>query len=149
MYNKAILIGRITADPELKQTPTGLSVISFSIAVDRRYSGQGSERKADFINVVAWRQSAEFVSKYFHKGDAIGVDGSIQTRNYEDKSGNKRVSVEVVADNVFFVGSKNSSGNTGNTRANMPTESDAPPVSFANGGLSDFVEIEADDDLPF
>ena len=143
MYNKAILIGRITADPELKQTPTGLSVTSFSIAVDRRISG--SERKADFINIVAWRQSAEFVSKYFHKGDPIGVDGSIQTRSYEDKTGNKRVSVEVVADNVFFVGSTGKPTGKPIDKPSKQTEPDEPSDDSTN----DFQEIEADDDLPF
>ena len=90
MFNKAILIGRLTADPELKQTQSGISVCSFSIAVDRRFSGRDSERKTDFINITSWRQQAEFVCRYFHKGDVIGVEGSIQTRNYEDKNGNKR-----------------------------------------------------------
>ena len=88
MFNRAILIGRLTADPELKQTQNGISVCSFSIAVDRRYSGRDSERKTDFINITSWRQQAEFVCRYFHKGDVIGVEGSIQTRNYEDKNGN-------------------------------------------------------------
>ena len=108
MFNKAILIGRLTADPELKQTPNGISVCSFSIAVDRRFSGRDSERKTDFLNITSWRQQAEFVCRYFHKGDVIGVEGSIQTRNYEDKNGNKRTAVEVVADRAFFVDSKNS-----------------------------------------
>ena len=77
MFNKAILVGRLTADPELRQTPNGISVCSFSIAVDRRFSGRDAERKADFINIVAWRQTAEFVSRYFHKGEPIGIEGSI------------------------------------------------------------------------
>ena len=106
MFNKAILIGRLTADPELKQTQSGISVCSFSIAVDRRFSGRDSERKTDFINITSWRQQAEFVCRYFHKGDVIGIEGSIQTRNYEDKNGSKRTAVEVVTDNVFFTGSK-------------------------------------------
>lgn len=145
MFNKAILIGRLTADPELKQTGSGVHVTGFSIAVDRRFSGKDAEKKADFININAWRQQAEFVCKYFHKGDAIGIEGSIQTRNYEDKSGNKRTAVEVQADNVFFVGSKSSGGSGG---ASQPAMNSAP-VAFSNGAPSDFEEIETDDDLPF
>ena len=113
MYNRAILIGRLTADPELKQTQSGISVCSFSIAVDRAYSGRGGERQTDFINIVTWRQQAEFVSKYFSKGRLIGIEGSIQTRNYEDRNGNKRTAVEVVADRAFFVDSKSSAQNSG------------------------------------
>ena len=115
MFNKAILIGRLTADPELKQTQSGISVCSFSIAVDRRFSGRDSERKTDFINITSWRQQAEFVCRYFHKGDVIGVEGSIQTRNYEDKNGNKRTATEIVTDNVFFTGAKSSNSGSGST----------------------------------
>ena len=97
MFNKAILIGRLTADPELKQTGSGTYVVNFQIAVDRRFKSQDGERKADFITIVCWRQQAEFVAKYFHKGDPIGIDGSIQTRNYEDRQGNKRTAVEVLS----------------------------------------------------
>ena len=114
MFNKAILIGRLTADPELKQTQSGISVCSFSIAVDRRFSGRDSERKTDFINITSWRQQAEFVCRYFHKGDVIGVEGSIQTRNYEDKNGNKRTATEIVTDNVFFTGARSSNAGSGN-----------------------------------
>ena len=85
MFNKAILIGRLTADPELKQTTAGTYLVNFRIAVDRRFKSQDGERKADFITIVCWRQQAEFVAKYFHKGDPIGVEGSIQTRDYEDR----------------------------------------------------------------
>ena len=128
MFNKAILIGRLTADPELKQTQSGISVCSFSIAVDRRFSGRDSERKTDFINITSWRQQAEFVCRYFHKGDVIGVEGSIQTRNYEDKNGNKRTAFEVIADEVSFCGSKADKPQTPN---------------------DDFEEIPISDDLPF
>lgn len=109
MYNKAILIGRMTASPELKTTQSGVTVCSFKVAVDRRYKDDSGNRKADFINIVAWRQAAEFVSKYFTKGSPIGVEGSIQTRDYTDKEGNKRFSVEVVAEQCFFVGGKSDS----------------------------------------
>ncbi len=147
MFNKAILVGRLTADPELRQTPNGVAVCSFSIAVDRRFSGRDAERKADFINIVAWRQQAEFISRYFRKGEPIGIEGSIQTRSYEDKQGNKRTAVEVVADNAFFVGSKGSS----QAAASVHLPTDAPPaaVSYQSGAASDFEEVETDNDLPF
>ncbi|MEE1054531.1 MAG: single-stranded DNA-binding protein, partial [Acutalibacteraceae bacterium] len=89
MFNLVVLTGRLTADPELKTTPNGISVTSFSIAVDRRYRS-GEERQTDFINIVAWRTSAEFICKYFKKGNLIGIEGSIQTRRYQDKNGNNR-----------------------------------------------------------
>lgn len=151
MFNKAILIGRLTADPELKQTTSGIYVLNFQIAVDRRFKGQDGERKADFITIVCWRQQAEFVSKYFHKGDAIGIEGTIQTRNYEDRQGNKRTAVEVVADNVFFVSSKSSSAGAAPVmQAAVPaTPAPAAPVAYSSGAISDFEEVETDNDLPF
>ena len=105
MINNVVIMGRLTKDPELKTTQSGLSVVSFTVAVDRNCQKDG-ERRADFLNVVAWRQTAEFVEKYFAKGSMIAIQGSIQTRKYEDKSGNKRTAVEIVADNVSFCGSK-------------------------------------------
>ena len=102
MLNCAIIMGRLTADPELRTTGNGTSVTSFSVAVDRSFVRAGEQRQTDFINVVAWRQTAEFVTRYFHKGSMIAVQGSIQTRNYEDKNGNKRTAVEIVANNVSF-----------------------------------------------
>ena len=93
MLNCAVIMGRLTADPELRTTTSGISVTSFSVAVDRSYVRAGEERQTDFINVVAWRQTAEFVTRYFHKGSMIAVQGSIQTRNYEDKTGAKRTAV--------------------------------------------------------
>lgn len=146
-------MGRLVADPELRQTPNGVSVISFRIAVDRNFS-KDRERQADFIDIVAWRSTAEFVSKYFTKGKMIIVEGSIQTRSYEDKNGNKRTAVEVVAENVMFGESKGASAggsqNYGSASAgSMPTE--APPaVSYASGDAGDFAAISDDsDDLPF
>lgn len=106
MYNKAILIGRLTADPELNQTPNGVSVCTFRIACDRRFTDKSGDRKTDFITIVAWRKTAEFVTKFFSKGRMIGVDGSIETRDYTDKEGNKRTAFEVVAENCFFTGDK-------------------------------------------
>lgn len=150
MFNKAILIGRLTADPELKQTPNGIAVCSFCVAVDRRFSGRDSEKKTDFINITSWRQQAEFVSRYFHKGDPIGVEGSIQTRNYEDKNGNKRTAVEVVTDNVFFVGGKSSGGsNAGTSGYTARPAQPAADTAYASGAASDFEEVETDNDLPF
>lgn len=105
MYNKAILIGRLTADPELRTNPNGVNVTTFRIAVNRAHDRE----KADFITVVAWRKQAEFVCTYFAKGSAIGIDGAIQSREYTDKSGAKRYAVEVVADRVFFVEPKKKS----------------------------------------
>ena len=102
--NTAVIMGRLTADPELKTTASGLPVLSFSVAVERNYQKEGEEKAVDFINIVAWRKTAEFVSKYFHKGSMIAVEGSIQTRKYEDKDGNKRTAVEILANTVSFCG---------------------------------------------
>ena len=146
MFNRAILIGRLTADPELKQTQSGISVCSFSIAVDRRFSGRDSERKTD------WRQQAEFVCRYFHKGDVIGVEGSIQTRNYEDKNGNKRTATEIVTDNVFFTGARSSNAGSGNGGSYGDNSYAAPAPAqpaYTSGAASDFEEVESDNDLPF
>ena len=107
MFNLVVLTGRLTADPELKTTPNGISVCTFSIAVDRAYK-KGEEKQTDFLNVVAWRQTSEFVSKWFTKGSLIGIEGSIQTRKFTDKSGNNRTAFEIVANNVHFVESKKS-----------------------------------------
>lgn len=131
--NKAILVGRLTRDPELKSTANGTNVCSFSVAVNRRYKNAEGNYDADFINCTAWRQTAEFVSKYFTKGRMIGVVGSIQTRNYDDKDGKKVYVTEVAADEVHFVESKG--GNNNNTA----------PVADVN----DFAPIDDTDELPF
>ncbi len=146
MLNKAILVGRLVADPEMRQTPNGIAVATFRIAVDRRFSGKDGDRKADFISIVCWRQQAEFVCRYFQKGSAIGIDGSIQTRDYTDKDGNKRYAVEVVADNVSFVERKAGASGGGFDAPPPPMQ---PPVSYSSGAAGDFEEIEADGDLPF
>ena len=109
MINRVILMGRLTAAPELKTTPTGVSVTSFSIAVDRSFVKQGEQRQADFINIVCWRQQAEFVCRYFGKGAMIAVEGRLQTRSYQAKDGTNRYVTEVVADNVSFTGEKRES----------------------------------------
>ena len=108
MFNLVVLTGRLTADPELKTTPNGISVCTFGIAVDRAYK-KGEEKQTDFLNVVCWRSTAEFVSKYFSKGSLIGIEGSIQTRKFQDKNGNNRTAFEIVANNVHFIESKKSS----------------------------------------
>lgn len=144
MLNCAVLMGRLVADSDLRTTPSGVSVVSFRIAVDRSYQKPGEERQADFIDIVAWRQTAEFVARYFRKGSMIAVQGSIQTRNYEDKQGNKRTAVEVVANKVSFCGSKAESGTAAPSYPpinNTPT----PSVSAQN----DFDALDDDDDLPF
>ena len=151
MLNCAVIMGRLVADPELRTTTSGISVTSFRVAVDRNFVRQGEERQADFIDVVAWRQTAEFVSRFFRKGSMIAVQGSIQTRNYEDRQGNKRTAVEIVADNVSFCGSKSESGTTtgGNaTRYDEPARPQNTPA-FASGGMGDFSDIQDDDELPF
>ena len=106
MLNKIILQGRLTADPDLRQTTSGVFVCSFTVAVDRDFKGKDGEKQTDFIYVVAWRNTAEFISKWFHKGSLILVDGSLQSRKYEDKSGQKRTTFDVVANAVYFGGDK-------------------------------------------
>lgn len=154
MYNRVILVGRLTADPELRQTPNGVPVCSFTLAVDRAFQSKGAERQADFIDIVAWRQTGEFVSRYFSKGKAILVEGSLQVRNYTDKNDQKRRAYEVVADQARFVESKNASG--GGFSAHLPSDEDAPPATamapaYSSGTADDFAEIDDDDDgdLPF
>ena len=155
MLNVAVLMGRLVADPELRQTPSGLSVTTFRIAVDRNYAKAGQERQADFIDIVAWRQTAEFVCKYFRKGSMIAVQGSIQTRSYEDKNGNKRTAFEVVADNVSFTGSRSESAGAGytgagqNSYAATSSAAPSPAPSFAQGSADDFAVVDENEDLPF
>ncbi len=142
MFNLVVLTGRLTADPELKTTQSGISVTSFSIAVSRSYRS-GEEPQTDFINIVAWRKTAEFVAKYFKKGSMIGIEGSIQTRKYTDKNGNNRTAFEVIANNVQFVESKRDSA--------APAGGGEPAASFSNAGANDFADLGdiSDDDLPF
>jgi single-strand DNA-binding protein len=106
MINQAVIMGRLTADPELRQTQSGLSVTSFTVAVDRSFVKQGEERQTDFIDAVAWRGTAEFVSRYFQKGSMIALRGAIQTSSYEDKNGIKRKKFEILAEQVSFCGGK-------------------------------------------
>lgn len=144
--NKIVLMGRLTATPELRTTPNGTSVTSFTIAVQRDYAKAGEERVTDFIDIVAWRGTAEFVTKYFTKGSMIAVAGSLQTRSYVDKNGNNRKAFEVLAENVYFTGSKRDSSYGDDSSY---SQSSAPAASYSSGSTGDFESIPTDDDLPF
>ena len=155
MVNKAIIVGRLTRDPELKRTPSGISVTSFTVAADRPYS-KDKEKKADFINVVAWRSTAELVSRYFTKGRMAVVEGRLQIRDYTDRDGNKRTAAEVVADNVYFGDSKRDAegggygGYGGGYSAPAPSAPVPPPAYAAPAGGDQFAELDDDDgELPF
>ena len=172
MLNRVILMGRLVADPELKTTGSGISVTSFRIAVDRSYVKQGEERKADFIDIVCWRQTAEFVCRYFGKGSMIAVEGQLQTRTYQAKDGSNRYVTEVVADNVSFTGERrdqnrdgygsygsqsyggSSYGNQGFAAPAQPAyQAPVAPASaqpsYQSGSAADFQDMPLDDDLPF
>ena len=149
--NKVVLAGRMTADPELKQTASGISVLTFTIAVNRGYVSKNSEqgeRQADFISVVAWRQTAEFISKYFRKGSAICVTGSIQVRNWQDQQGQRRYATEVVADEAMFVESRGAES-SGAASYTPDTYGQAPSFSSNPGSAPNFEDHNTDDDLPF
>lgn len=148
MINMVALMGRLTYSPELRSTPNGLAVIRFQVACDRNYQKDSQNRQADFIDCVAWRQTAEFISRYFHKGSMIAVEGTIQTSNFTDKNGAKRKQIEVLANNVSFCGGKAENGS-------QVTQT-AQNEQYTQGGMdinpdtSDFEEIvDDDDDLPF
>lgn len=161
MLNKAILMGRLTRDPELRYTPNGnVPVVTFSLAVERSYSGNGRERQTDFIDIVAWRRQAEFVSQWFTKGMMAIVVGSIQSRRWQDKNGNNRTSIEVIADEIQFGETKKSresnagyQGGYQDAYAPAPQQAPAsrPTPSFdMPAGNSDFSEISDDDgEVPF
>ena len=149
MLNVAAIMGRLVADNDI-------AVTTFTLAVDRSYSRAGTERQTDFIDVVAWRQTAEFVCKYFSKGRMMAVTGSIQTRNYEDKQGNKRKAFEIVANDVSFADSKrDSSGSAPGSYDSAPAVQQRPAAysepapAYSSGSNEDFEEILGDDDLPF
>lgn len=146
MLNCVALIGRLVADPELRTTTSGKSVASFRIAVDRSYSKNGN-KETDFITVVCWEGAANFVSRYFSKGSMIAIQGSIQTRNYEDSNGNKRTATEVLAREVSFCGRKNETSPGQTAAPAAPTVN--PYVAAYVAAPADFEEIGADDDLPF
>lgn len=144
MFNNVILTGRLTADPELKTTQSGVSVTSFTIAVDRPYKS-GEEKKTDFINIVAWRGTAEFVTHYFTKGSLIGIEGSIQTRKFQDKDGNNRTVFEVVANNAQFILPKSAA-----EKAFNGGEYNSIDTKENHSSTGDFNEVDiSDQDLPF
>ena len=153
MLNVVAIMGRLVADPELRTTTSGINMARFRIACDRNFARQGEQRQADFFDVVAWRGQADFVCKYFQKGSLIVIDGSIQTRQYQDKNGNNRTAVEIVANNINFAGPKNSSGSTGGGAsygsqprqnaqpAARPSNIEAVP-SYSAGDTDDFAVID-------
>ena len=160
MLNVIALMGRLVADLELRKTPNGISTVTFTIACDRSYARAGTERQTDFIDIVAWRGTAEFVCKYFRKGQMMAVDGSLQTRTYEDKEGKKRKVFEVVANNIHFAESKSSSQGGGYAAGNAygdsaPAAAPAPralpqePETYSSGDADDFAVIDDSEDLPF
>lgn len=162
MYNRVILMGRLTRDPESKTTPSGVSTCRFSIAVDRQYQKQGEERQADFFDVTVWRNTAEFVCKYFSKGKMIHIEGRLQNNNYTDNDGVKHYQNSIIADNVSFCGDKGgSSQNTAQTtnyaQVGTPTQQTRPaqqtaaqaPQPVELGDLGDFEEILNDGEVPF
>ena len=160
--NKVVLIGRLTRDPELRYTGSNVAVATFTLAVNRNFSNQQGEREADFINIVVWRKQAENVKNYLSQGSQVAVEGRIQTRSYDDQNGQKRYVTEVVADNVEFLGSKNSSSNTNNTNISAENHAEPSPYDFGpapeprgtdvdSNPFADFgasIEI-SDDELPF
>lgn len=148
MYNKSILMGRICNDLEVKATPSGANVLSFRIAVDRSYQEKGKERKADFFNVVAWRNNADFISRFFGKGSMILVEGELQTRTYTDKNGSTQTVVELIVDTARFTGEKTNTTGSGN----VPPPPEPPQASSAPRTYSaeDFTAAPSDgDDYPF
>lgn len=160
MLNHIVLMGRLTRDPELRRTGSGVAVASFTLAVDRDYAAQGAEKETDFVDIVAWRNTAEFVSKYFAKGRMAVVTGRLQIRNWQDKEGNKRRSAEVVADNVYFGDSKRDNADGGSfnqSQGYAQSFNQVPQQQLAyqapqnvSAAPSDFSMLSDDDpDLPF
>ena len=130
MLNHIVLMGRLTADPELKRTPNNVAVTTFTLAVERDFKTQDGSKETDFFSIVAWRNTAEFVSKYFSKGRMAAVEGRLQTRKYQDKDGNNRTVTEVVADNVYFGDSKNNAGSSNPAFAEMDEDEDDENLPF-------------------
>ena len=149
--NKVILGGRLTADPELKQTQSGVAVVTFSIAVNRRFTGKDAAQQTDFFNVTAWRATAEFVTRYFKKGSSICVIGSIQNRTWTDQQGQKRYATDIVADEVQFVDSRSEGGSYDNVQQGgyTPDAYSTPSFSSSANSAPNFEEVASDDDLPF
>ena len=151
MYNKVIMLGRITQDLELKTTPSGVSVLTFSIAVDRRFQTKGEEKKSDFFNCVAWRNEADFISRYWSKGKPIMIEGELQNRSYTDKNGATKYITEIIVDRACFTGNKSDSENNSGTGYTAPP---AAPMQQQNVTVqpqeSEFVETtDVSEDYPF
>lgn len=151
MLNVVAIMGRLVADPELKTTPAGINVCAFRIACDRSFIQQGQQRQADFIDIVAWRHNADFLCKYFAKGSMVAVQGRLQTRQYQDRNGNKRTAVEVVADSLSFAGSSKKPGGQAVDEGGEAPPSDYrdPAPAYSQGDADDFAVIDDNDDLPF
>ena len=150
MLNRIVIMGRLARDPELRRTQSGIAVTSFRIACDRDFKSQNGEKGTDWIDVVAWRQTAEFVSKYFTKGRMAVVEGRLQSRDWTDKDGNKRTAIEVVADNVYFGDSKRDGADRSDSYGAPSYGAPSGGYSAPIGGASDFAEIDEEDgDLPF
>ena len=148
-FNKVMLGGRLTADPELKTTQNNIPVVSFSIAVNRNFRSKDAAQQADFFNVTAWRATAEFVSRYFRKGSSIFIVGSIQNRSWTDQQGQKRYATDIIADEVQFVDSRSESSSSPAQQNYTPDAYSAPAYSTQAGSAPNFEEIKTDDDLPF
>ena len=148
MLNVIAVMGRLVADPELRKTPNAISTTTFTIACERNFVKAGGERQTDFFDIVAWRGTAEFACKYFRKGQLVAVNGSLQTRSYEDKQGQKRKVYEIVADNLHFADSK--SAPTGGEYAQMPARAtEEAPAAYSAGDADNFAPIDDNPDLPF
>ena len=156
MLNKVILMGRLTRDPELKYTPSNAAVVSFSLAVERNFARQGEQRATDFINCVAWRNQAEFLSKYFSKGQLLALSGSIQTRTYDDKDGKRVYVTDVVPDEIYLADPKNDSVGSSPAAPAAPSRQTTPAAAPQQAApqqtapqADDFALLPDDDDLPF
>lgn len=157
MLNVVAIMGRLVADPELRTTTQGTNVCTFRIACERSYSKPGEQRQADFVDIVAWGKTAEFICKFFQKGSMIAVEGRLQTRNYQDKNGNNRTAVEVVANNISFAGAKRQDGQSAPSYEQQTVShvqqakaaQNAPQPAYTQGSMDDFAVINDDDDLPF
>ena len=142
MLNRSVIMGRLTRDPELKYTQTGTPVVSFTVACERDFSRNGEPRETDFINLVAWRNTAEFIGKYFHKGNMVAVEGRLQARKWEDKYQQKRTDLEILVDNVYFAESKAATND-------FASQNDNVTAIHVPTATSDFVPLECDDDVSF
>lgn len=156
MLNVVAIMGRLVADPELRTTQQGTNVCTFRIACERSYTPKGQQRQADFVDIVAWGKTAEFICKFFQKGSMIAIDGSIQTRNYQDKQGNKRTAVEVVANNISFEGAKAADKPAAASYEQQTRKSvqqakaaqNAQQPAYTQGSMDDFAVINDNDDFP-